>query len=221
MKFLVLIGFLFSFLFAQQPDADELLNNLKSKYSDIKDYSATVNVEVNLNLIKMKNKNNKVFYKSPDKFKFKSEGFGLLPKQAANINPDELLKFDHTALFMKTETIENNICNVVRIIPMEDSLDIILTTLWIDQEKHFIRKVESNSKTAGSIKIIASYDADKKFPLPDQINIEINGGMPEESDSKNTTTRSSKPIYGNVLIKYSDYRINKGIDDKIFIETND
>ena len=216
MKFIFTLVF-FSFLFAQTPDVNTILNNTRSKYKSVSDYSADVSIEVNLNLIKIKSRSGKVYYKSPDKFKFNSDGFGILPKQVGNINPDLLLKENHTALYLKEETLGNIPVDVIRIIPMSDSTDIILTTLWIDKN-NFIKKIESNSKSSGLIKINITYDNKIKFPLPSQIEIELNGGLQEDENKTKRTRISRKSIQGNVLIKYKNYRINAGIDDKIFAD---
>ena len=169
--------------------------------------------------------NAKIYFKQPGKVHLESEGFALLPKEGMDFSPAGLLKDEYTAIYQRTDTIDGFKTDVIKIIPLSEGSNVILTTLWIDETKHIIRRVESTPKIGGTFSIELKYDKSKTdYPLPssmiftfnvDRMNLpksmsgELNEDKPK--DEKKTTT-------GKVFISYKNYKVNKGIPDSVFEE---
>jgi len=221
--FLLLISFNFST--AQKKDPDKILEEAKKTFEIVNDYVVDVNIKVDVDFLKVPETEAKIYYKEPNKVHLESDGFALLPKDGMDFSPLGLLKDEYTAIYERTDTIEGNKTDVVKVIPLGDANDIILTTLWIDESMHIIRKVESTPKIGGTFKIELKYDISKtEFPLPssmiftfniDRMNLpkgmggELNENKPK--DEKKTST-------GKVYITYKNYKVNKGIPDSVFEE---
>src|SRR3989339_1749241 len=232
--FLILFIIAAAFVSAQTKDPNKILNAVRQKFNQVKDYQVDVSVKLDMSFIKVPEMHVKVFFKQPDKIKLQSEGFAMVPKQGLNFSPAQLLKGDFTTIFVRSETGDNHKTNVVKVIPNSDSSDVILSTLWIDATESVIRKAETTSKKGGTTKIEMNYD-NTKYGLPSQVKISFNLGemqMPstlpnqtaEKKESDDNGRRRNKVIgegtslKGTVIMNYKNYQINKGIADSFFVE---
>lgn len=212
--------------FAQSKDADKILDDVKKKFDAIRDYEVDVNIKLDFEFVKMPDTKAKIYFKQPDKVKIDSKGFAMLPKQSINFSPSQLLKGDYTALYARSESLDGINTDVIKIIPNNDSADVILTTLWVDQTQKVIRKIETTGKRSGTAKVDLAYD-DKNLGLPSQIKFTLNADLAEtkkevpnqqENENENKRWRDRSNFAGNVTVTYSNYKINKGIPDNFFEE---
>jgi outer membrane lipoprotein-sorting protein len=210
-------------IFPQSKDPDFIIKKVKETFSKIKDYRVDVNIKVDVDFIKAPDTKATIYFKQPDKIHFESEGFAMLPKEGMNFSPLSFIKKDYTALYQKEDIIDGHRVSEIKVIPISDRGDIVLTTLWIDQSENIIRKVESTTKSNGTFTIDLKYDdAQKDFILPKSMVFGFNidkMNLPKAfSPDNETENRKSlrKATTGKVFITYSEYQINKGIPDKVF-----
>jgi len=230
MKKLLILLLLTSACYAQKYKPEDILEKAKEKFNLVQDYEVNVNIKVDVNFLKVPDAQAKIYYKQPDKVKLKSEGFALLPKEGVNFSPYGFLKGDYTAVFDKEQEVDGNPCYLVKVIPLGDRGDLILTTLWIDKDKFIIRKIESTTKTNGTFTINLKYDNAFKYPLPSamifafnvqkmQMPKELTGDMSaEQSTSKKEKQGRDDTTTGKVYVNYSHYIVNSGLPDSIFNE---
>ncbi len=219
---------------AQTRDPNKILDAVRQKFNQAKDYQVDVNVKLDMSFIKVPEMHVKVFFKQPDKVKIQSEGFAMVPKQGINFSPAQLLKGDFTTIYVRSETVDNHKIDVVKVIPNSDSSDVILSTLWIDATESVIRKAETTTKKGGTTKIELNYD-DTKYGLPSQVKLSFNLGEMQiapglsnqktdnkESDDqgrrRNKAVGEGMSLKGSVIMNYKNYQINKGIADSFFVE---
>ncbi|NWF49420.1 MAG: hypothetical protein HXY49_02640 [Ignavibacteriaceae bacterium] len=209
--------------FAQSKNPDTILENVKRKFQEVNDYQVDVKVKVDVNFLKVPETEAKIYYKQPDKIHFESKNFALLPKEGLNFSPMAFLKNDYTAIYEKDELLDGVNTSIVKIIPGGESSNLILSTLWIDQKKNVIRKVQSTTKNSGTFTIEMNYDQIIKYPLPSSMIFSFNVekmNLPRTFDSdpkrKSTLEDKGKTTTGKVYITYSNYLINKGIPDSVF-----
>ncbi len=225
-KFFLIIFFISIQSFGQQKDPDIVLNNLKDKFKKIHDYTADIRIKIDVDFIKAPESEAKIYFKQPDKIHFESENFALLPKEGINFSPMAFLNGNYTAIFEKYDTVDGAKAAVIKVIPLNDKSNIILTTLWIDQTRDFILKTESTTKTNGTFSLELNYKGSPdSYPLPSlmvfSFNIERNkfsNGMPNNEDSAGEKPDEKKSRTGKVYIYYSNYTVNKGVPDSIFNE---
>lgn len=221
-KFFIFCFLLSVIIIAQNKDPKEIIKKAEMQFEKVKDYSADITIKVDLEFLKMNDSKAKIYFKAPDKYKLDSDGFAMLPKEGITYNPAKFTKGDFTSVYIKDDKIDNNDCYVVKIIPNSDSLEIVLTTLYIDKNNYFIRKVESATKRGGTIKINLTYNSNKQYPLPDKVqfgfNIENMNKKDEINDPDKNIKRQmrNKDLTGNVYIYYNNYKVNTGLSDKIF-----
>ncbi len=209
----------------QSKNPDVIIKNLKEAFNIVKDYSVDVKINVDVNFIKVPEMKAKIFFKQPDKVHIESEGFAMLPRDGLYTSPLSFLNNKYTAFYAKDEILDGHNTSVVKIIPLNDKGDLILTTLWIDQSKEVIRKIESSTKLNGTFTISLSYNNNMKYPLPDSMVFSFNAGklnIPFEPGQGEIGGSRKKPkvLEGKVFIKYFNYVVNKGIPADVFKKSN-
>ncbi len=133
----------------------------------------------------------------------------------------------YTSIYEKEEILNDRKTAVIKVIPLGTNADVILSTLWIDEEKNFIRKIESTTKINGTFIIDFSYNEKMSYPLPSKMIFSFNidkmnlpTGMMGEPETKKESKASlgSTITKGKVYVNYSNYKVNKGIPDSVFEE---
>jgi outer membrane lipoprotein-sorting protein len=222
-KYLFLIVVLTTICFGQSKDPNILIKDVKDNFKKVKDYSADVDVKVEVSFLKVPEMKAKIYFKQPDKIHIESTGFAMLPKDGLYTSPLSLLNGDFTAIYVKDEFFEGHNTSVVKIIPLNDKGDVILSTLWIDQNTNIIRKVESTTKTNGTFTIVLKY-GNIQYPLPESIEFTFNTGRlklsrnPMMEENNENKPKSPDSTTGKVFLSYSNYVVNKGIPDSVFLK---
>jgi outer membrane lipoprotein-sorting protein len=227
-KIILLVISILSSSYSQTNDPDVILKKVVDSFNRVLDYEVNVKIKVDVDFLKAPDTEAKIYFKQPDKVHFESETFALLPREGFDFSPSTLLKKKYTAFYEREDTIDNFRTAVVKVIPLGETDDVILSTLWVDQAKNVIRKVESTTKTKGTFAIELKYDqANFNYPLPslmifsfniDKTNIPMgfSGDMSPESKERK---KDNKPTTaGKVYVSYSSYKVNIGIPDKVFEE---
>lgn len=230
MKLLLFLLFMTNLVFTQSKDPDKILENVVDNFSKVQDYRVDVNIKIDVEFIKVPETKAKIFFKQPDKIHLESDGFAMLPKNGMEFSPTALITKEHTAIYEKDVILNGVNTSLIKVIPLGDQGDVILSTLWVDQVMNVIRKVESTTKTNGTFTIDFSYAKDLKYPLPSEIVFSFNvdkmnipatiSGETAPENPKKKKGRSDGVTKGKVIVKYNNYEVNKGIADSIFEKKN-
>lgn len=215
-----------NFGFSQSKDPNEIIDAVITNFNKVNNYKVDVNIKVDVEFIKVPETKAKIYFKQPDKVHLEADGFAMLPKNGMEFSPSSLIKKDYTAIYEQDVDLNGYKTSIVKVIPIGDQGEVILSTYWIDQSKKLIRKVESTTKTNGTFTIDFTYDDKIKYPLPSKIVFSFNMdklNLPatitgetsnQKSDKKNKN--SDLRTKGSVIVSYSNYSVNKGIPDEIF-----
>jgi hypothetical protein len=221
-KFFLMVLIAVTVLNAQKADPETVIKRVESKFNQVKDYEVKVNVKVDVEFMKVPESNAIIYYKQPDKINIESEGFALLPKEGLNFTPLSLIKGDYSALYEKGDNFNGRDVHIIKIIPLGNEGEIILSTFTIDKEKDLVLKVETTTKASGSFVIEFDYKGgNEDYHLPGSMVFSFNSdkmklpgmmGEPAEKKSK----AKDRITTGKVTVKYSEYKVNKGIPDSMF-----
>ena len=135
---IILILILVNIGLAQSKDPNEIINNVITNFNKVNDYQVDVNIKVDVEFIKVPETKAKIYFKQPDKVHLESEGFAMLPKNGMEFSPSSLLKKDYTAIYEQDVNLNGLRTSIVKVIPLGDHGDVILSTLWIDQKLSLI-----------------------------------------------------------------------------------
>ncbi len=226
---LLLILLLVNELFSQSKDPDIILNRVKEAFSVIEDYEVDVHIKIDVEFLKVPEGNAKLYFKQPDQIHVESEKFALLPKQGLDFSPVALLDEKYTAIYEGDTTIKNVQTSLIKIIPIGSNSDVILSTLWIDQARNLIMKIESSRKPTGTYTIEFTYERyQDKYELPSSMHfsftvdrMRLPKGMGGQLESESGTAKEKTgPVIGNVYLTYSNYIINQNLPDELFDSSN-
>jgi outer membrane lipoprotein-sorting protein len=221
-KILILIILITASIFPQK-DPDAILNKVVNNFKKINDYEVGVKIKIDVEFLKVPDMEARIFYKQPDKLHIESESFALLPRKGLDFSPLSILEKEHTAILEREDNLNGHKTFVIKVIPLGETDDLILSTLWIDKDQYFIRKIESTTKMSGSYLIDLKYSENPEYPLPSKMifSFEIDKtrlpkGMDGEMRAEKDEGTQEKKSPGKVYVDYFEYKINQGIPDKVF-----
>ena len=224
---IVIVAFIGFQSFAFSQDMTALVNKVKAKLDKVNDYVAEGSMKTDVAFIKAPVGRVKVYFKKPNHFKLKRDGgISILPKGGVTVNMSTLVAGnDFVALSSGDAVINGTKVKVVKLIPTTDNSDVVLSTLYIDETNLLILKASTTTKENGSFEIEMSYGKFISYALPDKVIFSFNTKdykMPKgvalefEDEEKLTDAEKIKRTKGRVQINYSNYTINKGLDDNVF-----
>jgi hypothetical protein len=146
----------------------------------------------------------------------------LLPKGGVSINLRSLvLVNNYTIVDAGTSVYKNMSVRVLKLLPLDEKSDIVLSTLYIDEKQLVIVKSFTTTQQNGTYEMEMNYQKNIQWGLPDKVVFSFNTkdyklpkGITLEYDDgtkKNTLPQNKK---GRVEIVYSEYLINKGLAAK-------
>jgi outer membrane lipoprotein-sorting protein len=224
LNILLFVIFFSSVVYLQPKDPDVILERVKKEFEKIEDYQVDVKVKVDVDFLKMPDREATIYYKKPDKFHIDSENFAMLPKSGLDFSPFGFLNYKYSSFYVKDDTINGILTSVIKVIPLELDVDVILSTFWIDTKRNIILKVESSRKPQGTYTIDLNYlKIGNGFWLPSSMvfSFTIESGLylgKVKKDKKNNEAKndSNDKETGKVYLTYSDYKVNIGLPDSIF-----
>jgi outer membrane lipoprotein-sorting protein len=224
-----------------------IIDSLVRQFERVQDYSVTVRISVEMPYFRMPNKKVKLYFKQPDKIKLEADGFAVVPRTGLTLSPREIFDKLSTAQVTGRDTIDGHSCWLLegRIHP--DSLKFRLwddtspekglprMRLWVDPQGWVISRMETVVDTLTLMMIQSTYrqfDGDIWLPRKTEMRFSLPGehlqrigdhepfAGPFGDDQIPTDTLKQGSIGGTVTLKYSRYRINKGLKDRFFRDSD-
>ena len=221
-----LFFFIYSSACLHAQDVNAVLEKVRSKLSLVKDYQASGIMKLNVSFLKVPDSKVSVLYKKPDKFRIKQEkGISLVPKGGISINLNSMLSNGkYTAVDAGTSIIAREQVKVIKLLPLDEESDVVLSTLYIDPKSYLVKKAVSTTKENGSYTVEFTYKKYRDWALPDELLFTFNTkdyklpkGMTFDYDEDNKIdTTKVKDTKGEVRISFQNYVINKGVRDEMF-----
>ncbi|HEV8270705.1 MAG TPA: hypothetical protein VGQ04_05325 [Chitinophagaceae bacterium] len=215
---------LFNQLSAQTPQ--ELVNKIKAKLEKVNDYIAKGKLKTNVVFIKAPIASVKVYYKKPDKMKIVNEnGISFIPKGSVNINLAKFLSGSGNYEIVDAGIESATGLRILKLLPSDENSEIVLSTLYIDEKAELIKRAKNTTRDNGTYELEMSYGKYILYGLPDKVIFSFNTkdyklpkGVTFDYDdgAEKKPDDNLKNKKGKVEIIYSEYLINKGVDDAIF-----
>jgi len=214
------------FSFAQS--ADEIVAKLKAKLVSVKDYEAVGKLKTDVAFLKIPISSVRIFYKYPDLFRIKKDGgISVLPKGGIKVNMSAMIADgNYTALLAGRIKWKDQDLAMVKLIPNDMNSDVVLTTLYVDDQAMLIRKSITSTRENGTYEMEMDYGKYAKWGLPDKAIMIFNTkdyklpkGVTFEYDAgvankpKSPKQLSNK---GRIEIIYQTYEVNKGLKPEVF-----
>jgi len=228
MKHVFFLGLCLSCIasFAQGDEA--ILQKVKAKLDKVRDYEAAGTLKLDVSFINAPQSKVAVYYKKPNKFKVKKAGgVSILPKGGVSVNTTSLLPTGgYQSVGAGKAVVDGVTTTIVKLIPTAEASDVVLSTLYIDEAKSVIRKAVVSTKESGTYDVQMTYGKYTDWGLPDKVifsfttkDYKLPKGITFEYEKggERKAVDKSKSNKGKVTIFYDSYKINKGVDDKVFL----
>jgi outer membrane lipoprotein-sorting protein len=215
-----------TYMMGYAQDATALVQKLKIKTQQVNSYEADAIMKTEVSFLKVPQTNVKVYFKKPDKLKIKNEkGISLVPKSILGESLNGLLNGNFTALSAGSEMAGGTKLTIIKLIPMDETGETVLSTLYIDETRLLIMKAKITTRDNGTYEMEMNYGKYISYALPDRvictfntkdyklpkgITFDYDDGTQKESDRQTQDTK------GKVEITYTSYIINKPVPDTIF-----
>lgn len=207
-----------------------LIAKVKAKLDLVTDYEAVGHMKTDVSFIKAPIGKVKVYFKKPNKFRLKKDGgISLLPKGGVSVNMSSIIATNEfVALAAGESVIGGTNTRIVKLLPTNENSEIVLTTLYIDEANLLVRKAITTTKENGTYEMEMNYGNFSKYGLPDKVifsfntkNYKLPKGITLEFDDSEKSLSDAQKLKnkkGRVEITYSNYIVNKGIADAIFVK---
>lgn len=209
-------------------DVDALMKKLRVKMDVVNDYRATGRLKTDVSFLRVPVSKIQVLYRRPDKFRIKKDGgISLLPKGGISVNLNALLATGNvTAIDAGAAVLKGAAMRLIKVLPADEKSDVILSTLYIDEQKLLIRKAVTTTRENGTYEMEMDYGKYAGYGLPDKVVVTFNTkdyklpkGITFEYDpGQKPADPKAKPAdrKGRVEITYDAYAINPGLKDADF-----
>jgi hypothetical protein len=203
-----------------QEDASRYLDPIEKKYSGLTDYTADVNVHFDIEALKAPDMQARLYFKAPDKMKMDSKRIFFLPKEGGYFNPSLFKKKDFDIRLVEHLIYNGRKAVRLKLTPTDTDSHHKGFVLTIDTDRNLIREIKISPSEGREVKGIIEYGRFGNFELPTNINLQLAMPSDEPSGMREFTQFGQKPkkITGKVEITYSNYQVNVGLTDEIFME---
>lgn len=216
---------------AQADSAAVLFDKLRARLGGIKDYVADVRVKIDISFMKVPPLDGKLYFKAPDKMKLERKGgVSILPKNNVSLTLNSMFPTgEATVINAGSDVINGKPVKVIKVVPLEDAGQIILTKIWVDETRNLALRTETTTRDNGTVKMDLAFGSYAGLGLPDKVTVHLDvkefklpKGVTMDYDPnqqvKAAVKGDSKRKKGKIEINYLKYEVNKGLPDKIFVE---
>jgi outer membrane lipoprotein-sorting protein len=226
-KHIYILVFVLLVQLSAKSQTNPVVEKVRQKLALVNDYVAEGVMKTDVSFIKASLGKVKVFYKKPNLIKVKKDGgISLLPKGGVSITMNSLLNTNqYIAIASGKQLYKGKSLEVYKLVPTDDQLDWVISTLWIDPLESLVYKTFTTTKENGSFEITMEYGAYAEYGLPSKIVFGFNtkdyklpNGITLEfgDEAPISKEQAKKNKKGTIEITYSKYTINKGISNASF-----
>lgn len=204
-------------VFGSLPAGEALLKRVEAEFAKVQDYTVTLDVTADVERMNVPPMHVQMYYKHPDKFHFASANFALLPREGLAFNVARILsRFSVEDVGEGEQPTSVHILlrpksDAARVGKLEISID---TTLW---RPTVVKSVLIGGRTMTARFQYARYEG---YVMPALLTVQFKSPPADSTDAPismpGAIPRSPMPRNGTVTIRYSDYKINKGLSDDVF-----
>ena len=219
-----MIGFIFSLIgsgwIGAQEEGVSYLDEAINRFSLLKDYTVDVKVNFDIETLKAPAMEGRLYYKSPDKMKIESKKVFFFPREGGTFNP-AAFKPENFEVSLLEHVMDGGRKAVrLNLIPKKARWLNQRFILTIDTDQNLIKEIDTSPAGGGEMKAFIEYGRFDNFELPTRIRLQLDIPSIEMGGIRffGSSTEGAKRIKGKIEILYSNYRVNTGLSDEIFVE---
>ncbi|MFC1527356.1 outer membrane lipoprotein carrier protein LolA [Candidatus Neomarinimicrobiota bacterium] len=223
------------------PTAESVLDSLEKKYNQIEDYYVRIDISIKTPMLRMPKKRVEFWFKKPNLKKIETKGFAAIPKSGIITSPVDIFDnlsdlavvgaeyFDDKQVWILQGRLNPDSLTFKKMSDMSSAPNLEMRLL-VDRSNWTLIKSETWMDTSKVVEIETEYGSvaeDIYLPKETIISFEYLGvmssgredtfGAKHQFGSQQGDSQKNG-ISGMITLKFSDYKVNKGINDTFFVE---
>jgi len=204
-----------------QPAASEIMAKVKKESARVRDYSVDMYIAVSMPGVSVPPMDATLFFKAPDKVRVKTEGFAMVPRDVLSVNPQTFDESQFDMVVQGEEKIGETSCYKVKLLAKSDTMRIQRATVLVDPNHWTLRRVTVDPDQGASVTIAFDHMMiENSYLLPSRavITMETPNLGRWGKEARLNPSKEHKDGESKMTVRYSNYKVNKGISDSIFKE---
>lgn len=207
----------------------EILQNLRERFSRIEDYRVDLKVSLEMPGLRMPRKKMTLTFKQPDKIRLEARGFAMVPRRGLALSPDSLFQKLRDLTMTGDTLLDGHSCYILRGLEEVPANQTFLAEMIVDRELWLVRCITTYLEDHEVFRLRTEYvEVAPGIHMPAETNLRFQ--LDERFiRGRSRDTRSSDPdiqepvfddlegLTGEASIIFSNYRVNHGIPDEVFV----
>ncbi|MEP0822634.1 MAG: hypothetical protein HRF44_07270 [Ignavibacterium sp.] len=210
--------------FAQASRGERILARCEEVYAGIEDYTVDLVATIDMERVQIPEMKATLYFKRPDRIHIKSDNFALLPRTGLAM-PVTALIARYTAVFQATDSIGGKEAYRLILTARNPQSPVQSMTIWVDPSNHTIVQTASSPYRGRSVMVKIRHTLQEgRFWLPEHMTAVFTTTAPDTADDSNDLFAAKPqlqefrrpPRSGSMEVRYSNYRLNRGLSDELF-----
>jgi outer membrane lipoprotein-sorting protein len=200
-----------------------ILERVAAQYAAVQDYVVTLNITTNIERMSVPPMNATMYFKKPDKVHFDAKGFAIIPREGLTLNP-ALLAERFLVDAVVSDTLAGKRVLKLGMHPRSDQARTRRAILFVDPDRWTPEKFTTAGIDGRTMSASFTHTRVDQFWLASNLLVEFSAAadttaVPQWEQSVPGASRRNAFRGGTIEVKYSDYRVNTGLDDAMFEES--
>lgn len=193
---------------------------MEEAYRDLRDYTVTVDVTVDLERLKVPPMKATMYFRQPDRVRFASSGFALIPRESMGFTGARLReRFDVERVEERRE--EGGLRYELTLKPKEDRTRLRRLLLTVDPGPWTPERLAAPQPDGRTMEARFRHESVGGFRLPVALDVRFTAPDSGDADLPLPGQRQGPaPRNGTISVRFSEYRINTGLEDSFFEESD-
>lgn len=212
------------------PSGADILKHVEAQVAGVKDYTVTLDVVADIEHLKVPPMHATLYYKQPDKVHVASKGFAMIPRESMGMQFSKLSEryvVDSVAADRKASPVIYRV--VMR--PRDERSVVRKVWMFVHGERWTPERIEIPQSGGNTMRATFTYEHVQSVWLPTTLTVtftvtasDTTGAVPANPFGSGPATRMPQRgpgRSGTITVKYSDYKVNTGLGDEVFLEAGE
>ena len=210
------------------PSGADVLKHIEAQVAGVKDYTVTLDVVADIEHMKVPPMHATLYYKKPDKVHVASKNFAMVPRESMGMQFSKLSeRYAVDSVLADAKATPPTYRLVMH--PRDERSAIRKIVLTVNGERWTPERIEIPQADRSLMKAEFAYQHESGFWMPSVLTVSFAMGQ-----SDTTGTPPANPFggggrmpargagrTGTITVKYSEYKVNTGLGDEVFVETGE
>jgi outer membrane lipoprotein-sorting protein len=205
---------------AQEQTGEAILHEVERRFAQVQDFSVTLDVVADIERLNVPPMHAQMYFKQPDKMHFETEGTAILPREGLMLSITRLTA-KYTVEKTGREEIGGRSCFTISLRPRDVKAASRGITVLIDSVRMTPERITSSLPDGRAAIVSFEHTSVDGHWMPSMLMVTFTVQSADSTeaspwDQESPLPRRQPPRKGTVTIRYSNYKINTGLDDALF-----